>query len=93
MKKTLKYILITLVILFFLGFIIVLDSYINIDVSHYEIKSDKITNKYNNYKIMLLTDLHNRNITEKIVKIAIEEKPDIIVMSGDIINEKEEDGY
>ena len=93
MKKTLKYILITLVILFFLGFIIVLDSYINIDVSHYEIKSDKITNKYNNYKIMLLTDLHNRNITEKIVKIAIEEKPDIIVMSGDMINEKEEDGY
>lgn len=93
MKKTLKYILITLVILFFLGFIIVLDSYINIDVSHYEIKSDKITNKYNNYKIMLLTDLHNRNITEKIFKIAIEEKPDIIVMSGDMINEKEEDGY
>ena len=47
MKKTLKYILIIIVILFFLGFIIVLDSYINIDVSHYEIKSDKITNKYN----------------------------------------------
>lgn len=93
MKKTLKVILITIITLIFLGVVIILDSYINIDVSYYDIKSDKITDKYNNYKIMLLTDLHNRNITEKLTQIASEEKPNIIVMSGDMINEKEENGY
>ena len=69
MKKTLKYILITFIALLILGVIISLDSYINIDISHYEIKTSKITDKYNNYKIMLLTDLHNRNITDKLVDI------------------------
>ena len=93
MKKTLKYILITFIALLILGVIISLDSYINIDISHYEIKTSKITDKYNNYKIMLLTDLHNRNITDKLVDIAKEENPNIIVMSGDMINEKEENGY
>lgn len=89
MKKTLKYILITLLVIITLCFLIILDSYINIDVSKYEVKSDKI-NK--DYKIMLLTDLHNRDITKKIVEITKEEKPDFIVMSGDMINEKV-DGY
>lgn len=88
MKKTLRNILIILGVLIVSAVLIVLDSYINIDVSHYEIKSDKLNQKYNNYKIMLLTDLHNRDITEKLVKIVNEENPNIIVMSGDMINEK-----
>ena len=88
MKKTLRNILIILGILIISAILIVLDSYINIDVSHYEIKSDKLNQKYNNYKIMLLTDLHNRDITEKLIKIVNEENPNIIVMSGDMINEK-----
>lgn len=88
MKKALRNILIILGVLIVSTVLIVLDSYINIDVSHYEIKSDKLNQKYNNYKIMLLTDLHNRDITEKLVKIINEENPNIIVMSGDMINEK-----
>lgn len=90
MKKALRNILIILGILIVSTVLVVLDSYINIDVSHYEIKSDKLNQKYNNYKIMLLTDLHNRDITEKLVKIVNEENPNIIVMSGDMINEKVE---
>lgn len=88
MKKALRNILIILGALIVSTVLIVLDSYINIDVSHYEIKSDKLNQTYNNYKIMLLTDLHNRDITEKLVKIVNEENPNIIVMSGDMINEK-----
>ena len=49
MKKTLRNILIILGILIISTILIVLDSYINIDVSHYEIKSDKLNQKYNNY--------------------------------------------
>lgn len=90
MKKTLKYILIIISVLVISTVFIIIDSYINIDVSHYQIKSTKISNKYNNYKIMLLTDLHNRDITNKLVKIVNDENPDIIVMSGDMINEKVE---
>ena len=90
MKKTLKYILIIIGVLVISTVFIIIDSYINIDVSHYQIKSTKISNKYNNYKIMLLTDLHNRDITKKLVKIVNDENPDIIVMSGDMINEKVE---
>lgn len=88
MKKALRNILIILGVLIVSTVLIVLDSYINIDVSHYKIKSDKLNQTYNNYKIMLLTDLHNRDITEKLVKIVNEENPNIIVMSGDMINEK-----
>ena len=90
MKKTLKYILIIIGVLVISTVFIIIDSYINIDVSHYQIKSTKISNKYNNYKIMLRTDLHNRDITKKLVKIVNDENPDIIVMSGDMINEKVE---
>ena len=88
MKKKLKYILIILSILIICTVLIILDSYINIDISHYEIKSNKINQKYNNYKIMLLTDLHNRDITKKLLRIVNEENPNLIVMSGDMINEK-----
>lgn len=90
MKKTLRNILIILGVLIVSTVLIVLDSYINIDISHYEIKNNKLNQKYNNYKIMLLTDLHNRDITEKLIKIVNEENPNIIVMSGDMINEKVE---
>lgn len=92
MKKKLKYILIILSILIICTVLIILDSYINIDISHYDIKSNKINQKYNNYKIMLLTDLHNRDITKKLLRIVNEENPNLIVMSGDMINEKV-DGY
>ena len=37
---------------------------------------------------MLLTDLHNRDITKKLLRIVNEENPNLIVMSGDMINEK-----
>ena len=90
MKKTLKRILIfILVFSIFIG-IVAFDSYINIDVTHYDIKSDKLTK---NYKIMLLTDLHNRDVTDKIYEIYKSENPDFIVMSGDMTNERIENGY
>ena len=39
-----------------------------------------------NLKIMLLSDLHNRNIKNKLVKIISDENPDIIVLCGDMVN-------
>lgn len=90
MKKTLKRILIFIIVFSIFIAAVAFDSYINIDVTHYDIKSDKLTK---NYKIMLLTDLHNRDVTDKIYDIYKNENPDFIVMSGDMTNERIENGY
>ncbi len=82
MKKLFKILLILLII----TFLVIANSYLVIDVTNYEINNDKIPDSFNNYKIMLLSDLHNRNINKKISNIIERENPDIIVMSGDMAN-------
>ena len=79
------YVFIALVIIFI---ILVIHSYIKLDITRYEIKDKKIDK---NLKIMLLSDLHNRDIKTKIDKALKQEKPDMIILSGDMINEFEGD--
>lgn len=58
-------------------------------VSKYEIKSDKIPKKFNKFKIIHLSDLHSCNFGEnnsKLIKKVNDEHPDIIVMTGDMVN-------
>lgn len=58
-------------------------------VSKYKIKNDKIPKEFNNFKIIHLSDLHSHSFignTNKIVKKVDEQKPDIIVMTGDMVN-------
>lgn len=60
-----------------------------IRVSKYEIKSDKIPKEFNNFKIVHLSDFHSHSFignTNKIVKKVEDQKPDIIVMTGDMVN-------
>ena len=74
------YILLALIILSMIISIII--SYYKLDITKYIIKNKKIDK---NLKIIFLSDLHNRNLTNNIIK---EEKPDIIIMGGDMVNEK-----
>lgn len=74
---------IILFILVTICIVIMIISYIKIDISKYNIESEKIDK---NLKIMLLSDLHNRNIKNKLVKIISDEDPDIIVLCGDMVN-------
>lgn len=62
----------------------VIYSYIKIDISYYEVKNNKIDK---DIKILFLSDLHNRNIYNRLDIIIDEEKPDIIICGGDMINE------
>ena len=62
-----------------------MDSHINIDITKYNIKSKKIDK---NIKIAFLSDLHNRDISYKIKNILDNEKPDIVLFGGDMVNEK-----
>ena len=55
-----------------------------LDVSKYTIKDKKIDK---NLKIAFLSDLHNTNIINELVKSIDIEKPDLIIFGGDMINE------
>ncbi len=74
-------IIIALTIIFL---ILLLMSHVKFEVNKFDIVSPKIDK---NIKIMLMSDMHNREISNKIVKIISEEAPDYIIMCGDMINE------
>ncbi len=59
-------------------------SYVKLDITRYNIKSNKIDK---NLKIIFLSDLHNRDLKDKLIKIIHKEKPDIVIHGGDMVNE------
>lgn len=72
--------------------LIVLLYYSNIiEVSHYEVKSKKLPSSFHNLKILQLSDLHGKNFghnNKYLIKKIRNENPDIIVMTGDMINNR-----
>lgn len=62
-----------------------------IGVTHYSIKSSKFPLEFDGFKIMQISDFHNGSFkggTEKLIEKVEKEKPDIIVLTGDVIDEK-----
>lgn len=60
-----------------------------ISISRYTITSDKIPEAFNNFKILQLSDLHSKdfeNNNEKLIEKIDKENPDVIFMSGDMVN-------
>ena len=60
-----------------------------IKVSNYKIKSDKIPKGFNNFKIVHLSDLHSyglKNYNIQLIKKINNANPNIIVMTGDMVN-------
>ena len=60
-----------------------------VDVSEYKIINKKIPKEFNNYKIVQLSDFHGRgynNTTKTIINKVKEINPDIIVMTGDMLD-------
>lgn len=76
--------MIGILILIFLIIVVIFISYKRIEVNSYDIEDEKIDK---DLKIILLSDLHNRNIKDKLEDIIEIEKPDIIILSGDMIND------
>ena len=76
------YIILTIILIIII--ISIIYSHINIDITKYEIKNKKIDK---DLTIIFLSDLHNRNITKKIVDIIKNIKVDIILFGGDMIND------
>ena len=78
----------SIIILILLGFYFHYEN-TTLQTSYYEVSSEKIPSDFNNYKIMQISDFHNTR-NEKLVNAIIdkikEEKPNIIVLTGDIID-------
>ena len=58
----------------------------NIETSYYEVESGLIHDEFDGFKIAHISDLHNRDWKGKLEDLVAAEKPDIIVVTGDIVD-------
>ena len=58
----------------------------NITTTKLTIKNEKIPKDFNNYKIVEIADLHNKDWKDKLISKIEKEKPDIITITGDFID-------
>ncbi len=59
-----------------------------IDISRYDILDKKIPKSFNGFKIVHISDFHNENWGDKLVSKIKNEKPDIIVITGDFVDSR-----
>lgn len=60
----------------------------DLEVTKYEIKNSKIPKAFDDFKIVQVSDLHNKSFgknNEKLLKKIDGEKPDIVVITGDLV--------
>ena len=87
----------TIVIVLLLLLVVLLRIYIDNEipkVSNVEIKSPKLPEVFDGYKILQLSDLHSKsfgNNNEMLIDMIDKESPDIIVMPGDMVTANEKD--
>lgn len=66
-------------------------SYKGLEVTYYQLQSDKI---HSHVRIAVLADLHNRQFgsdNERLIKKVEKQNPDLLLLAGDIIDEDAED--
>ncbi|MGH4123461.1 MAG: metallophosphoesterase [Clostridium sp.] len=84
-----KYIIFISIIIFLVCF-----SYFennNIVISRYNVESSKLPKAFNNFKIVQISDLHNKIFykdNNTLVKKIKSQKPDIIVITGDLVDRR-----
>lgn len=86
MKKKIL-VIILIIILLILGINIILNNCIV--TTRYTVQNNKINNDLNGYKIVQLSDVHsirNENKKEKIIEKVKEENPNIIFVTGDLVD-------
>lgn len=87
----------TIVIVLLLLLVVLLRIYIDNEipkVSNVEVKSSKLPEVFDGYKIVQLSDLHSKsfsNNNEMLIDMIDKESPNIIVMTGDMVTANEKD--
>ncbi|HHY25414.1 MAG TPA: metallophosphoesterase [Desulfitobacterium dehalogenans] len=64
-----------------------------VGVSRYQISTTRLPAEFNNFKILQLSDLHSKQFGReswRLIRIIDKEEPDIIVMTGDMVNTSDE---
>jgi predicted MPP superfamily phosphohydrolase len=59
----------------------------SIETSRYDIISNELPVSFNGYRIAQLSDLHGRDLNDKIIKSLKKSKPHIIVITGDMMDD------
>ena len=85
--KKIALVLISVVLVFSTVFLLYGNLYV--DVEHFQVVSNKIPKSFDNYLIAHITDYHNRDskiVDKQIVDSLKQEQPNIIVITGDLID-------
>lgn len=59
---------------------------VNIETTYYDVESDLIPAEFDGFKIAHISDLHDRDWKGALESLVESEKPDIIVITGDIVD-------
>ena len=89
MKKEIIIVLILLVVICVLIAIYLYFENNTLQISKYNIKNDRLPNGFTNYKIAHISDFHNtksEKLKKSILKSLQKEQPDILVITGDLID-------
>lgn len=93
-KKSKRIILTIFIIFVFIFGITIIWGNLTVGNSHYKIVSKLLPSSFEGYKIAQISDLHNSEFGQdnsRIIKILKEEQPDIIVITGDLIDSNNTD--
>ncbi len=88
-KKPKRVILMTQIVLLAIFTVITLWENITVGTTFFKITSDRLPASFNGFKIAQISDLHNAEFGQdhsEIIRILKEEKPQIIVITGDLID-------
>ena len=87
-RKTIIIILISIILLFFIGLYLYFENNY-LQVSIYTVESSKIPKDFTGFKIVQISDFHNtkfKKLTNDIIKEIKNSNPNIIVITGDLID-------
>ena len=86
MKIKIRYVL-AVIFAFIIGWVIYGNTYI--EISHYNIESERIPDSFNGFCIVQISDLHNAEFgtdNKKLISKIKDAKADIIAITGDMID-------
>lgn len=95
-KNIAKRILLIFILIVLFAIALLFDSNMLIDTAEYEIVSDDIPEAFDGYRIAVLSDLHENELgagNAKLIAEVIKAEPDIIAVTGDLIDEPGHDAY
>ena len=88
-KRILIFVSALLGLLCILGIVQILWANTAVSLTEYTVKSEHLPENFRGFKIAHISDLHNDELgenNEKIISIIVKANPDIIVVTGDIID-------